>query len=154
MDCRWTASRIHLWVKNMQTHVKLFCCGSAQIIVKNDFQQITIFYDTKQNLRIKISGLKNRILLWETATFPGKSVSTLSHAFGRGNLIFHTTEFTRWDANCYFFYLFSLLFVCETLHLEHISGKTKLERFNKIYLIRKLVKYKRDNNQLKNIYMD
>ena len=46
----------------MQTHVKLFCCGSAQTIVKNDFQQIIIFYDTKQNLRMKLSGLKNRIL--------------------------------------------------------------------------------------------
>ena len=42
-----------------------------------------------------------------------------------------------------------MFFVCETLYLEHISAKTKLERFNKIYLIRKLVKYKRDNNQLK-----
>ena len=47
-----------------------------------------------------------------------------------------------------------MFFVCETLYLEHISGKTKLERLKKIYLIRKLVKYKRDNNQLKNIDMD
>ena len=43
MDCRWTTLRIHLWVWNVQTHVKLFCCGSAQMIMKIDFQQIIIF---------------------------------------------------------------------------------------------------------------
>ena len=43
MDRRWTTTRIHLWVQNMQTHVKLFCCGSAQMIMKIDFQQIIIF---------------------------------------------------------------------------------------------------------------
>ena len=47
-----------------------------------------------------------------------------------------------------------MFFVCETLYLEKISGKTKLDEFNNIYLIRKLVKYKRDNNPLKNIDID
>ena len=47
-----------------------------------------------------------------------------------------------------------MFFVCEKLYLEQISGKTKLDGFNKIYLIIKLVKYKRDNNQLKNIDID
>ena len=48
---------------------------SGQVITNNDLQQILIFLDTKQNLAIKISGLENRILSWETATFPVKSVS-------------------------------------------------------------------------------
>ena len=47
-----------------------------------------------------------------------------------------------------------MFFVCEPLYLEKIRGKTKLEGFNKIYLIENLVKYKRENNQLKNIDMD
>ena len=47
-----------------------------------------------------------------------------------------------------------MFFVCEPLYLEKTRGKTKLEGFNKIYLIENLVKYKRENNQLKNIDMD
>ena len=84
-----------LLCKNRESIFSLTLSDSAQVITKNDLQQILIFLDTKQNLTIKIS--------WETATFPVKSVSALSHAFGSRTLIVHTTEFTRWDANCYFF---------------------------------------------------
>ena len=48
---------------------------SGQVITINDLQQILMFLDTRQNLTIKISGLKNRILSCETAAFPVKSVS-------------------------------------------------------------------------------
>ena len=70
--------------------MRLFFCGSAQMIMKNDLRRIIIFLNTKHNLTIKLSGLKSRILLWETATFPMKSVSALSHAFGSWTLIVHT----------------------------------------------------------------
>ena len=83
-----------LLCKNREVIFSLTLSDSAQVITKNDLQQILIFLDTKQNLRIKIS--------WETATFPVKSVSALSHAFGSRTLIVHTIEFTRWDASCYF----------------------------------------------------
>ena len=57
--------------------VKLSCCGSAQMIMKSDFQQIIIFKNTKQNL---------------TINFPVESVFALSHAFGSRTLILHTAE--------------------------------------------------------------
>ena len=68
----------------MQTGVKLSCCGSAQMIMKSDFQQIIIFKNTKQNLTIKTSGLKN--------CFPCETSFALSHAFCSRTLILHTAE--------------------------------------------------------------
>ena len=37
------SSWIHLWDYKMQTHVKLFFCGSAQMIMKKDLRRIIIF---------------------------------------------------------------------------------------------------------------
>ena len=68
----------------MQTHVKLFCCGSAQMIMKIDFQQIIIFKNTKQNLTIKTSSLKK--------CFPCETSFALIHAFCSRTLILHTAE--------------------------------------------------------------
>ena len=68
----------------MQTHVKLFCCGSAQMIMKIDFQQMIIFKNTKQNLTIKTSSLKK--------CFPCETSFALIHAFCSRALILHTAE--------------------------------------------------------------
>ena len=51
-----------LLCKNRESIFSLTLNDSAQVITKNDLQQILIFLDTKKNLTIKISGLKNRIL--------------------------------------------------------------------------------------------
>ena len=67
--------REFLLCKTYEVIFSLTVSDSGQVITNNDLQQILIFLDTKQNLAIKISGLENRILSWETATFPVKSVS-------------------------------------------------------------------------------
>ena len=67
--------REFLLCKTYEVIFSLTVSESGQVITNNDLQQILILLDTKQNLAIKISGLENRILSWETATFPVKSVS-------------------------------------------------------------------------------
>ena len=82
MDCRWTTSRIHLF---------------KFIICKLLLSYFVVVLPTN-------IWFKTRILSWETATFPVKPISVLSHAFGNRTLIVHTAELTRLDANYCFIY--------------------------------------------------
>ena len=87
----------------MQTGVKLSCCGSAQMIMKSDFQQIIIFKNTKQNFAFS-HAFGSRTLILHIAELLGKMqivivlfILTVMHR----PLNYHAIEISSFYSNCF-----------------------------------------------------
>ena len=79
MDCRWTTSRIYLWVQNVQT-------GGCEVIL------LWFCSDDYEKWLSADNNLQEHQTKFNDKNLPVESVFALSHAFGSRTLILHTAE--------------------------------------------------------------
>ena len=79
MDCRWTTSRIYLWVQNVQT-------GGCEVIL------LWFCSDDYEKWLSADNNLQEHQTKFNDKNFPVESVFAFSHAFGSRTLILHIAE--------------------------------------------------------------